>query len=877
MKIKFLFFVFLIFSLFWYQPSEVKAVVNCCPEGPGLCSTDVIYCENNLLNCCYPGCPYTNWTNVPVSECQSSLGSPQNVCCTQSGGGCSSACGTLAQWGWCYAASCQVKANDNRSGACDYQYQYSYSKCGAVDSCLDTPYLEAGLCDASGCKVGGDYKTCCQNGSVVACTGGEFSGTCPEGSSPVVNCVGPQCCTGTPGPTATPLPAEGCNAPGFSCSVKNGDAAGCWSYGQFPGQPSCKYCSDTNTCVCGDCPNTPPPTVTPPWQCVDPLWCDIPWTNLTCNPNQPSLYDEECKNRQTPRNEDYVCCSRRSAPAEVYGYVTLNGSGRLGVNNIAPGKNNYDFLSPCTDYPGKHCGDSGSCGSDYIGNLGGLACSSSYGLPDTRVYYNGAEPVWQCKHEIKVCGSNACWDDWWFCRSGLSDGLSFRFAENYGLKASTDSVGLNYQFTATPPAGYTCGTWRLTGSTGTKTGTGCTATNGSMPLYDINSPTKNILVFDLVQQGKISGNVYKNTTGLTCNTGSLQSGRTVTIAGSGASTYTCSLTTNGSGYYDSESCSSKPPRGSSYTVSVSHNATDESCLSCGGSSCSQSVSLSVPSITQNFTIFPLKNAWFQTAYGDLHGNGGVGTTMPIDTCTSATCTAGGCCPYLSLGTAKTAGVVSTGGNFTGNVETKNLFSNPNNWKVKDATENLTGFGGNLTKYDYGFFYKKLGSPTTNNFSGSLPGASGTYYSSAAVTTSGSWTVGANQKIMILVNGNLTIGKEIAVPTTSFLAFIVSGNISIDKNLGVNPNANLNSAKVVEGVYLADGFIKTVPDGETALPNKKFVASGIFVAYGGFSFGRDLGSYNSSYAAEYFEYRPDFLVNFPPAFGFNRLTWQEVAP
>ncbi|MCL5095635.1 MAG: hypothetical protein M1575_02810, partial [Patescibacteria group bacterium] len=219
MKIKFLFFFFFLFSLFLYQPPEVKAIVDCCPEGPGLCSTDVNYCKSHLLNCCYPSCPYTNWTNVPVSECQSSLGSPQNVCCTQSGGGCSSACGTLAQWGWCYAASCQVKANETKAGQCDYQYQYSYSKCGAVDSCLDTPYLEAGLCDASGCKVGGDYKTCCQGGSVVACTGGEFSGECPAGSSPVVNCVGPSCCTATPGPTPVPTAPPAC---AVDCSQWNG-------------------------------------------------------------------------------------------------------------------------------------------------------------------------------------------------------------------------------------------------------------------------------------------------------------------------------------------------------------------------------------------------------------------------------------------------------------------------------------------------------------------------------------------------------------------------------------------------------------------------------------------------------------------------------
>ncbi|MBI4999663.1 thrombospondin type-1 domain-containing protein, partial [Candidatus Gottesmanbacteria bacterium] len=157
-----------------------------------------------------------------------------------------------------------------------------------------------------------------------------------------------------------------------------------------------------------------------------------------------------------------------------------------------------------------------------------------------------------------------------------------------------------------------------------------------------------------------------------------------------------------------------------------------------------------------------------------------------------------------------------------------------------------------------------------------------YYHRGDIETSGNWELNENDKIVILIDGNLKISQKITVPQGAFLAFIVKGDIIIDKTLGVNPESA--AEKAIEGVYITNGFFRTVPEGEQAVPNKKFVGAGIFVAdadldgSGGFELGRDLGGNNNLYPAEYFEYRPDFLANFPKELSRSKVRdWQEVAP
>ncbi len=265
-------------------------------------------------------------------------------------------------------------------------------------------------------------------------------------------------------------------------------------------------------------------------------------------------------------------------------------------------------------------------------------------------------------------------------------------------------------------------------------------------------------------------------------------------------------------------------------------------------------------------------------------SGGVGKTCPEPSPTPTPSASPSPSPtnYFSV---DPAGVVSST-HFSGNIKTK--MSIPL-WQVEDSLENITGFGNRQDIYNYDFFNGRVENvqalpgdpqPSVPQLNGLTTGA---YRVLNNLTINNNFNLDAGEQIIILVPGNLRINNEVTVDPGEFLAFIVQGNITFEKTLGVNPGANPAGTKLVDGVYVTNGFLNTIPEGETPDTNKKFIGKGMFVAganldgAGGFNFDRDLGNNNSQYAAEYFEYRPDFLVNFPPAFGIRRITWREVAP
>jgi len=155
-----------------------------------------------------------------------------------------------------------------------------------------------------------------------------------------------------------------------------------------------------------------------------------------------------------------------------------------------------------------------------------------------------------------------------------------------------------------------------------------------------------------------------------------------------------------------------------------------------------------------------------------------------------------------------------------------------------------------------------------------------YYSADKVTINTNWNIPNNTKVVVLIGNNkdLEINKNITVPVGSFLAFIVSGNINIKGTVG---DKDATPTPDIEGVYIADGTINTNYDNDNS--GKRLAGFGVFVAHanldntGGFVFGRDLKADNRTTPAEYFEHRPDFLVNFPKEIGTKRMVWKEVAP
>jgi len=190
---------FLAIGFFAFE-NKVEAACNCtntssCSSAGGTCKPQA-QCSGTTKTglcpcataaecvCCIPGAaPPTptptialgNYCYLPYSsECKNALGSPPNTCCRT--GGCSSECGTIGPWQYCYAQSCCIV---NKVW---YWADWTILKCSVADTCKGDCYLYPGICSDSGCTVGGKYKICCKpDGSCCNCRNGKNTGTCPSG------------------------------------------------------------------------------------------------------------------------------------------------------------------------------------------------------------------------------------------------------------------------------------------------------------------------------------------------------------------------------------------------------------------------------------------------------------------------------------------------------------------------------------------------------------------------------------------------------------------------------------------------------------------------------------------------------------------------
>lgn len=161
-------------------------------------------------------------------------------------------------------------------------------------------------------------------------------------------------------------------------------------------------------------------------------------------------------------------------------------------------------------------------------------------------------------------------------------------------------------------------------------------------------------------------------------------------------------------------------------------------------------------------------------------------------------------------------------------------------------------------------------------------------------TPGGISIPAGRKIVVFVNGNLTINDHggtnrrlFNVPQSSYLAFIVSGNITFSRNIGYDiTETNYTSYAFepnVSGVFVANRIIID-SDNNSTTPEKKFVGEGTFVAWGSgqaFEFKRDFNDgylgkrFHNAGPTELFRYRPAYLELTPNIMQSPGLLWQEV--
>ena len=137
-----------------------------------------------------------------------------------------------------------------------------------------------------------------------------------------------------------------------------------------------------------------------------------------------------------------------------------------------------------------------------------------------------------------------------------------------------------------------------------------------------------------------------------------------------------------------------------------------------------------------------------------------------------------------------------------------------------------------------------------------------------VTIGTPWNLDPGDSIVVFVDGNLDIGAPIIVDEGEFLAFIVAGDITFSQGLAA-PNID---NPLVQGVFIADGQIVT------SLSAEQFVGEGVFVGWSGVDLNRDYGdSTNNTNPAEFFSYRPDFVLNAPARMKRPVMRWEEIAP
>ena len=137
----------------------------------------------------------------------------------------------------------------------------------------------------------------------------------------------------------------------------------------------------------------------------------------------------------------------------------------------------------------------------------------------------------------------------------------------------------------------------------------------------------------------------------------------------------------------------------------------------------------------------------------------------------------------------------------------------------------------------------------------------------------------SRKVVLLVDGDLYLGRPPAQSGsnirvqdgTGFFMAIVSGDIIISPKAEIDP---LNPQPVFEGIFLAEGQVKTGTDGP-GLDGQLWIRGSV-AAYGGIVLERDLTD-NGLTPAEFFEYGPDLLFTFPRDLTSRKYKWKEIAP
>lgn len=258
------------------------------------------------------------------------------------------------------------------------------------------------------------------------------------------------------------------------------------------------------------------------------------------------------------------------------------------------------------------------------------------------------------------------------------------------------------------------------------------------------------------------------------------------------------------------------------------------------------------------------SGWWQARGGSIYAGSNITSTIP-----SSCNVEDGCEPYLVRSRSNQTGVaihktgaITLGGATNASVSPGGLAGQYTNANVQAVSGPDAGTG----IYNYTYFVNKTtnypktvwtgtGKPTYSN-----PGGIGyEIYTRTGAATIDFSPIGT-EKMIFLVNGNVTVAGDVTVPIGATLTVIASGRITF-----------ASTADHVEGQYIANDLVFSAD-------TDQFTGEGNFIGYTGITFSRSLTiPGNNTAPAELFTFRPDLIVNAPEALKTTTGVWREVTP
>lgn len=314
---------------------------------------------------------------------------------------------------------------------------------------------------------------------------------------------------------------------------------------------------------------------------------------------------------------------------------------------------------------------------------------------------------------------------------------------------------------------------------------------------------------------------------------------------------------------------------SNYTVSLGLPAGYQ--IFTGGTSQATSITDGIKTRDIRFCIANFE-PWYQTTQGDVRMRGIV-NPIPAGLVGSTDATS----PSVFFSTQYSAEVDAGGG-----LSAKNWLVN-REYDYNSLTRNRNGVVAHS-------FYKSRarqeGIPITQLTSGTLDNNNTEVLENGVYEWTGDMVIDGYSQVaeraVILVDGNVTISSEVAIPLGSLFIVAASGNITVAAGVGhASPNFN-TTVPNLEGIYSAEGDI-VLEGGECTggVPDERLNVAGALIANAQKPFAstgggavqnqRSLCANDDLYPSLYVSSRPDFLTKLTDFYKVSYTKWREVRP